>query len=165
MERICERVFNHLLSADDPQNQNDYVAIPSFNRDNTTLPRWLAGSNIRIRVRFRRNHPGNQLVGPSTSFRAFGQEANHPMPQNVLDEHDLVEVRTETLNVDLTKICDGTNSIGLTINTIPRATQVSGGPGGANLSKKVAIGVTPRVGNHPFFRVYYESYMRKDLDS
>jgi hypothetical protein len=160
MKRICAQIFTHLFEAEDPADVNGLINIDNtFNHDNTTLPQWMAGGRIRIRVRMRPSRPGNAPIGVSRSFTTFGQESTLSIPNNVVDEYDLVDIRCQSMNVQISHVCDGQNPAKLTNTTDPHSTsQVSVGAG-VHLSKKQGLGVSPRVGNNPYFRVYYESYM------
>lgn len=163
MKRICERVFSHLFEADDPEDENETVAIDNtFNPNETTLPEWMAGSRIRIRVRARNGDIGANQHGQSglRTISTFGQEAVLGIPGNIQDEHNVMEIRCESMNVQINMVCDGADPTRLTSNSEPHSTRQVFIPGGVPLSLKEAVRISPRVGNNPYFRLHYESYMR-----
>ena len=162
MKRICAKVFTHLFEVDDPADENGAVVLDNtFNPANMTLPQWMAGSRMRIRVRMR---PGAANLPPaqgvSRTFTTFGQEATLQIPNNIQDEYDLVDIRCESMNVQISRVCDGQDPAKLTVNTQPHHTRQVTIGAGVHLSKKDGVGVIPRVGESPYFRLHYESYMR-----
>ena len=153
MELISGRVFNYLFMAADPPQGTDYVSIQHMNHATTTLPEWMAGSQIRIRVRMR---PPNTPTGKDRSIQSFSTTGGVVQaPSNLENADTVVDIWAQSMNIVLKNIYDGPGTVALT-----KGNQLTAQASGAQMSKKVRFTRTPRDTNQDYFRLEYDSYHR-----
>ena len=146
MGLISQRVFNYLFMADDPPQGTNYVSIDHMNHATTTLPQWMAGSQIKIRVRMR---PSNSTTGKDKTINVFSTTGQQVQPaNNLVDADNVVDIFAKSMNVVLKNIFDGAGTVALPTKSC------------FGHSKKARFTRTPRVTNEDYFRLEYESYHR-----
>ena len=136
--------------AADPPEDTDYVSIP-HGHATTTLPEWMAGSQIRILVRMRPPNTSNGKDRMIQSFSTIGGVVQ--APNNLVDADTVVDIWARSMNVVLKNIYDGPGIVALS--------KGQSTPGGSvALSKKERFTLTPRETNEDYFRLEYDSYHR-----